>query len=85
MTKKKTKGITLRLEADLYQTFETVARADGISLSEATRRAVLAHIEERRADPEFQESLQRILKEDRLILERLAAGAGLMSWVTEEG
>ena len=42
------------------------------STSEAIRAAIAEHIEKRRRDPAFQARLQRILDEERVVLERLA-------------
>lgn len=43
-----------------------------MSTSEAIRSAIAEHIEKRRRDPDFQARLQRILEEERIVLERLA-------------
>ena len=67
-----TKAMTLRLEADRAAELEAVARADGISVSDAVREAIAEHIERRRKDKAFQDRLRRMLEEDREILERLA-------------
>ena len=67
-----TKAMTLRLEADRAAELEAVARADGISVSDAVREAITEHIERRRKDKAFQNRLRRMLEEDREILERLA-------------
>ena len=66
------KAMTLRLSGDQAADLETVARVDGISVAEAVRRAVAAHIEARRKDVEFKERLQRLVNENREILDRLA-------------
>ena len=68
-----TKAMTLRLEADRAAELEAVARADGISVSDAVREAITEHIERRRKDKAFQNRLRRMLEEDREILERLAS------------
>jgi hypothetical protein len=49
-----------------------VARTDGMPISEAVREAIEKHIEERRADEDFQERLKELLKEDEAVLKRLA-------------
>ena len=62
-----TKAMTLRLEADRAAELEAVARADGISVSDAVREAITEHIERRRKDKAFQNRLRRMLEEDREI------------------
>ena len=66
------KTMSLRMQADQAGELETVARIDGVSVADAVRTAIESHIEARRADAEFQARLQRTLKEQRDILERLA-------------
>ncbi len=65
------KAMTLRLPADKAAELEYVARADGISVTEAVREAIDARIAERRADKDFQNRLRRLADEDRAILDRL--------------
>jgi hypothetical protein len=43
-----------------------------VSLNETVRRALVEAVEARRADPEFKSRVQRIIAEDRELLERLA-------------
>jgi predicted DNA-binding protein len=50
--------MSLRLPADLAAELAAVARADGMTISDAVREAVGKHIGERRADPDFQERLK---------------------------
>jgi Arc/MetJ-type ribon-helix-helix transcriptional regulator len=66
------KAMTLRLPDEQARELEMVATADGVSVAEAIRTAIEAHIEARRHDAEFQLRLQRNLEEHRAILERLA-------------
>lgn len=66
------KAMTLRLDEERAAVLEMVARADDQSVTEAVRSAIDAHIEERRADKEFQERLARITKTHQATLERLA-------------
>lgn len=68
-----TKAMTLRLDRQRAAEFEAVARADGVSISDALRGAVEAHIESRRQDPQFKERLRALLESDREVLERLAS------------
>jgi predicted DNA-binding protein len=66
------KAMTLRLPRGQAAALEAVAAADGVSVSDAVRVAIDAHIEARRADAAFQERLRRNLEGQREILERLA-------------
>ena len=50
--------------------------ADGVSTSEAARAAVAEQVEKRRRDPAFDARLQRILEEERIVLERLGDAGG---------
>ena len=65
------KNMTLRLSAQQADELEAVARAEGISVSDAVREAIAGHIERKRKDKEFQQRLRTVLKRDREILERL--------------
>ncbi len=66
------KNFTVRLPDDEASDVEALARAEGLSLNETVRRALVEAIEARRADPEFKSRVQRIIEEDRELLERLA-------------
>lgn len=66
------RAMTIRLPADRAAELEAVARADGVSLSEAARTAVEGHIASRRADREFQARIRRMMEEEREVLARLA-------------
>lgn len=65
--------MTLRLDEERASELETVARVEGISISEVARKAIAAHVEHRRKDKDFQAQLHQIMEEDREIFERLAA------------
>ncbi|KJE77651.1 DUF6290 family protein [Ferrimicrobium acidiphilum] len=67
-----TRTTTIRLPAPTAEALEVVAKADNQSVSEAVRQAVLEHIRTRRADPEFQKSLDHLLDSQREVFERLA-------------
>ena len=67
-----TRTTTVRQDAQQAAELDAVARVDGMSTSEAIRSAIAEHIERRRRDPAFQARLQRILDEERVVLERLA-------------
>ena len=66
------KNMTLRLSAELADGLEAVARAEGISVSDAVREAITEHIERKRKDKAFRERLHAVMERDREILERLA-------------
>lgn len=67
-----TRTTTIRLPGPTAEALEVVARADNQSVSEAVRQAVVEHIRMRRADPEFQQSMKRLLESQREVFERLA-------------
>ena len=66
------KNFTVRLPDDVAADAEALARAEGLSLNETVRRALVEAVERRRKDPEFKARLRRMIKEDRELLERLA-------------
>lgn len=66
-----TKSMTLRLPADQAEALELVATVDGKPMSEEIREAVMAHVEQRRKDPQFQERLRRLMNDNREALKRL--------------
>lgn len=66
------KSMTLRLSAEQADELEAVARAEGISVSDAVREAIAEHIERKRKDKGFRERLRSVMERDREILERLA-------------
>ena len=67
-----TRTTTVRQSTEQAAELDAVARVDGVSTSEVIRSAISEHIEKRRRDPEFQARLQRIMEEERVVLERLA-------------
>jgi hypothetical protein len=66
------KNMTLRLETAQADELEAIARAEGISLSDAVRQAIGEHIERKRKDKAFRDRLRAVMERDREILERLA-------------
>ena len=66
------KNMTLRLPEDQADELEAVARAEGISVSDAVREAIAEHIERKRQDKAFRERLRSVMDRDREILERLS-------------
>jgi predicted DNA-binding protein len=65
------KAMSLRLPVELAANFEAVARTDGVTLSEAARDAIAKHIEDRRADPVFQQRLKEEMERNQAALRRL--------------
>jgi hypothetical protein len=66
------KSRTLRLPADQAEALEAIAGVDEVSVNEEIQRAIAAHIEARRSDPDFRRRLQASIERNREILERLA-------------
>ena len=66
------KNMTVRLDDDLAADTEALARAEGKSLNETVKQALKEAVERRRKDPKFKARVQRIIEEDRELLERLA-------------
>jgi hypothetical protein len=66
------KSMTLRLSPEQADELELVARAEGISVSDAVRVAIAEHIERKRKDKAFRERLRAVMERDREILDRLA-------------
>jgi hypothetical protein len=67
-----TKNFTVRIPDDVAADVEAVARADGTSLNETVRSALVEAVERRRSDPEFMTRLRTIIEQDRELLDRLA-------------
>lgn len=65
------KAMSLRISEDLAAEIAAVARAEEAPVSEVIRAALHQYIAASRADPGFQERLQKRLEEDREALERL--------------
>ena len=66
------KAMTLRIDTDTAEQLEALAQVEGTSVSDVVREALIRHIEERRADADFQKRLRDSIERNRLILERLA-------------
>ena len=60
--------MTIRLSADQAEELNVVAAVDGQPVSEIIRAAIAVHIEERKQDDAFQDSLrQRIDRAQRML------------------
>ncbi len=66
------RNFTVRLPDDEAANIEVLARVEELSLNGTVRRAMVEAVEARRADPEFEFRVHRIITEDRELLERLA-------------
>ena len=66
------KPFTVRLDDDEAELLDQTARIDVISQNEFVRQAVLDRIAARKADPEFQAAVQRAVKANQRVFERLA-------------
>ncbi|MGH9165212.1 MAG: Arc family DNA-binding protein [Acidimicrobiales bacterium] len=67
-----TKHITVRLPDELAAEAEAVARAEGRSLNDTVKQALVEAVERKRKDPAFKRRLRQIIDQDRELLERLA-------------
>lgn len=67
-----TKHFTVRLPDDVAADAEAVARAEGTSLNETIKEALVEAVDRRRKDPAFKKRLRQIIEQDRELLERLA-------------
>lgn len=65
---KPAKAMTIRLSAEQADELETVATVDDRPVSEVVRAAIAEHIQRRKADQMFQDSLKdRIKRAERLL------------------
>lgn len=65
---KPAKAMTIRLSAEQAEQLETVATVDDQPVSEVIRAAIAEHIERRKQDGQFQDSLKgRIERAQRLL------------------
>lgn len=71
---KPTKAMTIRLSEEQAEALETVANVEQRAVSEVIRAAITEHIESRRKDATFQESLKARLSRARRLLARQASG-----------
>jgi predicted transcriptional regulator len=68
------KVTTVRIDDDLNDEVNAVARADGVSASEVVRAALHHYIAVRKSEPQTQARLREVLARDTEVIERLAAG-----------
>ena len=67
-TMKPIKTMSIRLSAEQAQELDTVAAVDGQPISEVIRSAIAGHIEERKRDAAFQDSLRQRIEHARRML-----------------
>jgi len=63
--------MSLRLGEDLGAKLTAVARADGMPISEAIRKAIEYYIDARSKDEAFRDRLKQLLEEDQEVFKRL--------------
>ncbi|HWC47568.1 MAG TPA: ribbon-helix-helix domain-containing protein [Solirubrobacterales bacterium] len=68
------KVTTVRIEDELGDEVDALARADGASVSEVVRAALHHYIAIRKAEPQTQARLREVLARETEVIERLAAG-----------
>lgn len=66
------KTLTLRLEDEKAQALDTLAMAEGASVSQIIRDAIDEQIEKRRNDPAFQQRLDEAFERNKAAFELLA-------------
>jgi predicted transcriptional regulator len=66
------KNFTVRLPDDVAEDAQALARAEGQSMNETVKQALIEAVERRRKDPKFKARVRKIIEEDRELLERLA-------------
>lgn len=65
---KPAKAMTIRLSADQAEALETVASVENQHVSDVIRSAIASHIDDRRKDASFQESLKDRLERTQRLL-----------------
>jgi len=66
-----TKNLLLRLDHELAERLQTVAEVEGRSVSDVVREAIVALVEQRRADERFVRLLDENLARHRRVLDLL--------------
>jgi predicted transcriptional regulator len=67
---KAAKAMTIRLSAEQAEELETVATVEAVAVSEVIRAAIAEHIDNRRRDPGFQDSLRGRLERAKRLLRK---------------
>ena len=69
------KAMTIRLSAEQAEELDTVAAVDGEAVAQVVRVAIAGHIEKRKRDPAFQDSLRQRIARAQLMLSNNAGPA----------
>jgi predicted transcriptional regulator len=64
------KAMTIRLSAEQAEELETVADVDAVPIVEVIRAAITEHVESRKKDSEFQQSLRQRIERAQTMLPR---------------
>ena len=67
---KPVRAMTIRLSADQAEALETVADVEARPVSEVIRAAIAHHIDSRKKDPAFQDSLKDRLERARKLMRK---------------
>lgn len=67
---KPAKAMTIRLSAEQADALETVASVEAMPVSEIIRAAIAEHIDTKRKDPAFQDSLRDRLERAKRLLKK---------------
>lgn len=67
---KPVKAMTIRLSAEQAEALETVANVESRPISEVIRAAIAEHIDNRKNDPAFQDSLKDRLDRARRLMRK---------------
>lgn len=67
---KPVKAMTIRLSEEQADALETVAAVESMAVSEVIRAAIAEHIDNRRNDPAFQDSLKERLDRAKRLLRK---------------
>ena len=62
------KSMTIRMSAEQAEELDTIAAVDGQPVSQVIRLAIAKHIEKRKSEGSFQDSLRRRIERDRRML-----------------
>jgi predicted transcriptional regulator len=62
------KAMTIRLSSEQAEALETFADVEALPVSEVIRAAITEHIDNRKKDPQFQDSLKERLERTKRLL-----------------
>jgi hypothetical protein len=64
--------MSIRTSRQSLEEIEAVARAEGISVAEAMRRALAEYVRTKKKEPNFRARLEELINRDRELLQRLS-------------